>query len=68
MIQENLIGGRAGFANAGDVNRGMILQRAGIFAGAAANTFFWIDAGLLEDLGLAFRVYDLGGLKINGFG
>ena len=52
-VQQNLAAGRAAFADAGDVNRRALLQRAGILACAAAHAAAGIDARLLERLRVA---------------
>ena len=67
-VEQNLAAGGAAFADAGDVDGGVLLERAGELAGAAAHAAAGIDARLLEGFGVAGRVDDLGFLDINGLG
>src|ERR1039458_4643804 len=67
-VEQNLAAGRTAFADAGDVDGGVLLQRAGVLAGAAAHAAAGIDARLLERFGVAGRVDDLRLLHINGLG
>src|ERR1039458_4650272 len=67
-VEQNLAAGRTAFANACHVHSGVLLQRAGVLAGAASHAAAGIDARLLERLGVAGRVDHLGLLHIDSLG
>ena len=67
-VEQNLAARRAAFANAGDVDGRVLLQRAGVLARAAAHAAAGIDARLLQRLRVARRVDHLRLLHINGLG
>src|ERR1035438_4989524 len=49
-VEQNLAAGGAAFSDAGDVDGGVLLEGAGVLAGAAADTAAGINAWLLERL------------------
>ena len=68
LVQKDLVGGGTSLTDASDVDGRSILERAGIFASAAADTARGINTRLLENFGLTVGVDDFRGLEIDRFG
>ena len=67
-VQQNLVGLRAAFADAGDLDGGVIFHGAGELAGAASHAAGRIDVRLANCLRVSLGVGHVDGAQVNRFG
>ena len=67
-IQKDLVGFGATLADAEDVDRGTVVHRASVFAGATSDTKRGVEIRLFDFSRIAVAIDDLGGAHVNGFG
>lgn len=68
LVEQDLICFRASFADAEDIDGGIVVDGAGVFTSATADALRGIDPGLLDLFGIAARIDNFGGIHVDGLG